>query len=266
MWRALALKKILLLAASAAVLSSQVFAADMINSYEPAPVAAAVPASAFNWSGAYIGAHLGYGWGETHDIGNVNAVAKDLDGILGGLQAGYNAHLPNNIVLGIEASASFADIKNEWHDPELVGTTGLYNSGYYTEDKVEAIGTLKARLGYAMDNFLPYVTGGLAIARTSHVLGCSRENLHPDSRSCGTNSAGNLPFEDSQSDTSVGWTVGAGAEYAFDQNWSLKAEYLYTDIGTNTVTLVDPNATAPINDREFDTHFHTVSFGINYRF
>jgi len=251
------LKKVLLLAASAAVLSSQVFAADMINSYEPAPVAAAVPASAFNWSGAYIGAHLGYGWGETHDINNPQAEAKDIDGILGGLQVGYNAHLPNNIVLGVEASASFADINEEWFGRD----TNEFNS-YYTEDKVEAVGALKARLGYAMDNFLPYVTGGLAIARTKHVLGCDQD-LVDQTLGCQANEGS---FETSQSDTTVGWTVGAGAEYAFDQNWSLKAEYLYTDIGTNTVTLVDPNATAPINDREFDTHFHTVSFGINYRF
>src|SRR5690606_33123779 len=127
----------------------------MINSYEPAPVAAAVPASAFNWSGAYIGAHLGYGWGEIEDVNNTGAPAKDIDGILGGLQVGYNAHLPNNIVLGVEASASFANVENDW-----VGcrdTTNQYN-GYFTEDKVEVVGALKARLGYAGDNFLPYVT------------------------------------------------------------------------------------------------------------
>jgi len=253
------LKKVLLLAASAAVLSSQVFAADMINSYEPALVAAAVPASAFNWSGAYIGAHLGYGWGEIEDVNNTGAPAKDIDGILGGLQVGYNAHLPNNIVLGVEASASFANVENDW-----VGwrdTTNQYN-GYFTEDKVEVVGALKARLGYAVDNFLPYVTGGLAVARTKHVLGCD-----PVPDATGSCSAGN-DFENSGSDTSVGWTAGAGAEYAFNQNWSLKAEYLYTDLGTNTVRVVDPaiDATDPRNDRQFDTHFHTVSFGINYRF
>src|SRR5690606_32456425 len=167
------------------------------------------------------------------DVNNTGAPAKDIDGILGGLQVGYNAHLPNNIVLGVEASASFANVENDW-----VGwrdTTNQYN-GYFTEDKVEVVGALKARLGYAVDNFLPYVTGGLAVARTKHVLGCDQD-LVDQTLGCQANEGS---FETSQSDTTVGWTVGAGAEYAFDQNWSLKAEYLYTDIGTNTVTLVDP--------------------------
>lgn len=247
------MNKFVLIAASAALLSSQSFAADMAI-YDPAPVAPVLPADAFNWSGAYIGAHLGYGWGKTHDINNPAAVEKDIDGILGGIQVGYNAHLPNDVVLGIEASASFANIKDEWFGRD----TNQFDS-YYTEDKVEGIGTLRARLGYAMDNFLPYVTGGLAIARTKHVLGCDTA-LVAQTNGCGT------VFEASKSDTSVGWTVGAGAEYAFDQNWSLKAEYLYTDLGSNTVTLVDPNYPTAIHDRDFDTHFHTVSIGVNYRF
>jgi outer membrane immunogenic protein len=231
--------------------SSAAFSADAIQS-PVTPIA-----SAFSWTGGYVGVHAGYGWGDTRDTNNPAAEKKDIDGFLGGIQAGYNYQFDNNVVLGVEADISFGSVNNEWHDPNQY-------SGYWTEDKVTTVGTLRARIGYAAGNFLPYLTGGLAIGRTKHSLGCDPALVSAGIGSCASNPA--REFSTSESDTSVGYTVGGGVEYAFNNNWSLKAEYLYTDLGKNSVTLIDPGFPAAINEREFDTKFNTVRVGLNYRF
>jgi outer membrane immunogenic protein len=232
--------------------SSAAFAADAIQSLPEAPVA-----STYTWTGAYAGVHAGYGWGHTRDTNNPAAEKKDIDGGLGGIQAGYNYQFDNNIVLGVEGDISFGSINNKWRDPNQY-------SGYWTEDKVTALGTLRARLGYAVDNFLPYVTGGLAIGRTKHSLGCDPALVSAGIGSCASDPS--RVFSTSESKTSTGYAVGFGGEYAFSSNWTLKAEYLYTDLGKNSVTLIDPHFPSSINERKFETKFSTVRLGVNYRF
>jgi outer membrane immunogenic protein len=242
-------------AASAAMLtvSWSANAADPIYMDPMLPVAAT-----FDWSGAYIGAHGSYGWGSTRDVNNAAAVSKDLDGFAGGIQAGYNWHSPSNFVFGVEADITLGSFKDSWVDPNEF-------SGYFTEDKVTASGTLRARLGYAIGQFLPYATGGLAIAHTKHTLGCSPAYVTsvPQAGSCVTDPTG--VFETSDSRTSVGYSVGVGAEVAVTDSWTLKAEYLYTDLGRNSVTLVDPRFPA-LSERRFDTSYNQVRIGVNYRF
>lgn len=250
------MKKLLATAAALAIFSPAAFAADAIVYEEPVPVAVVAPG--FSWTGGYVGVHAGYGWGSTHDKNNPEAVKKDIDGGLAGIQAGYNWQLDNNVVLGVEGDISFGSVNEKWIDP-------IVNSGYFTEDKVSAVGTLRARLGYAAGNFLPYLTGGVAVGKTKHVLGCDGDYVTSGSGSCLTR-PDREEFQSSKSDTSVGYAVGFGGEYAFTDNWTFKAEYLYTDLGKNRVMLVDPNSTAPINARQFDTSFSTVRVGVNYKF
>lgn len=239
------MKSIIVLAAAAALVSTPVIAADNFQSPD-----------SFNWSGTYVGAFVGYGWGQMHDVANPAADKKDIEGVVGGAQLGYNWQLPNNIVLGVEGDASFANVKNSWIDPNQY-------SGYYTEDKVTGLATLRGRVGYAVDRFLPYVTGGLAVARTKHVLGCSPAYVTAPNGSC--LNYNRQPFETSSSKTRAGYSVGAGVEYAFNDQLSLKAEYLYTDLGKDKVVLKDPNFTN-LNERNFRTDFHTVRLGVNYKF
>lgn len=249
------MKHILVITAAVAMLAStSAFAADSIVYNEPAPVA---PDAIFSWTGGYIGVHGGYAWGKTHDKNNPAAEKKDLDGGLGGFQAGYNWQLDNNLVVGIEGDVSFGSVSEKWRDDNQY-------SGYYTEDKVTALGTLRARLGYAAGNFMPYVTGGLAIGKTKHTLGCDGDLARTPGGSCNGNR--NREFHTSKSDTSTGYAVGVGGEYAITNNWTFKAEYLYTDLGKNKVTLVDPGYPAAIHDRKFDTNFSTVRVGVNYKF
>jgi len=210
-----------------------------------------------DWSGAFVGLHGGYGWGSIHDVNNPAAVEQDIDGGFGGVQIGYNHQFSSNIVLGVEADASFGDIGNSYDGRDK----SQYNS-YYTEDKVEAFGTLRARLGYAAYGFLPYVTGGLAWGSSEHMLGCDRARVAL-TNGCAANGG---EIETTKSDTSVGWVIGGGLEYAFTDSWSIRGEYLFHDLGKNEVTLRDPNYPASISDRKFDTHFSTVRVGVNYLF
>lgn len=223
-----------------------------------AMVAQANAQDGFNWTGAYVGAHAGYGWGSTHDVSNPAAPSKDLDGIFGGLRVGYNHQFSNNVVIGVEADAWLGSVSNDWRDSSQY-------SGYFTEDKVTAGASLRARLGYSIDRFLPFVTGGVTIAKTDNTLGCDPALVRANAGSCLSNPA--RAFKTSKSDTTVGYVVGGGAEYAITGNWTLSAEYLYTDLGKNKVVLIDPGYVAQtINARHFDTKFSTIRLGVNYKF
>lgn len=101
---------------------------------------------------------------------------------------------------------------------------------------VNYFGTVRGRVGFAADRFLVYATGGLAYGEGQYQV-----------------------FGLSNTQTSYGWTLGAGAEYALDRNWSARAEYLYVDLGTSTYgSWVGPASIA------YDGS--VVRAGVNYRF
>jgi len=242
--------KIRLAVAMFALSASTALAADL--TYEPAPVVA--PIEVFNWTGFYVGVHGGYGWGHTQDTHNPNAFGQTLTGGFGGAQIGYNYQFANNVVLGAEADVAYSGIGKDW------GGVNEFDP-YYGEDKIDWFGTIRARVGYSADRFLPYLTGGLAWANVDHKLGCDRNRVAVTIGGC-TNA-----FETSKSDTAWGYTIGAGVEYAITNNVTVKAEYLYTDLGKNDVTLIDVNyPTSAVNNREFDTSFNSVKLGLNYKF
>lgn len=246
------MKKILI-ATSVALMSTSAYAADYIVPQEPVPV---VIADTFSWTGGYIGAHGGYGWGKNHDANNDKAPRLKTKGGFGGIQAGYNWQFDNNLVLGAEADISFGSISKSWEDKDY---NNAVHSRYYGKDKIGTQGTLRARLGYAADRFMPYVTGGLAIAETKHTLGCSIA-INNNSNGCAT-----AEFETSKSKTKVGYAVGAGVEYAVTNNWTVKTEYLYTNLGKAKTTLNDPNYPNAA-DRKFKMHSNQIRFGVNYKF
>lgn len=217
------MNKLALIALAGVLSSTAVSAADLGIS---APAAAVVysPASAFNWSGFYAGANVGYGFGKTQLSGNI-VLDRDINGVLGGVQAGYNYDF-GGFVLGVEGDFQFSDIKFS----ETVGaTTDTFS--------VDRFGTVRARAGLPVDRFLPYVTGGVAIANGK---------IH---------SQGGVPFEANQ--TSVGWTLGAGVEYAVTNNVTVKAEYLYADFG---------KATYANSNVEFAAKSNIVRAGVNFKF
>jgi outer membrane immunogenic protein len=152
-------------------------------------------ATAYNWSGFYLGANGGGAWGTSNwdSAGSFN-----LSGALIGGTAGFNWQT-GHVVLGLEGDVDWSSLHG--------GTTTLCPAGCNTNN--EWLATVRGRAGYAFDRFLPYVTGGLAVG---------------DIRASTPGFAG-------ANQTNAGWTVGGGLEYALTNNWTAKAEYLHVDLG-----------------------------------
>lgn len=205
------MKKLLLAAAAAVMAGAPVLAADLGGRspyYAPQPVR-----SLFNWTGFYIGGNAGWGWG--------SALGTDPNGYLIGLQAGYNFQYASGLLAGVET------------DIAITGIDG--SSGGATVD-LDYLGTVRGRLGYTMDRFLVYGTGGLAYGGGEVALGGL-----------------------SNSQTHFGWTIGAGVEAMIAPNVTARVEYLYADLGRETYTTVAGPARVGI-----DTSI--VRMAMNYKF
>ncbi|MCC6947104.1 MAG: porin family protein [Bradyrhizobiaceae bacterium] len=181
----------------------------------------------FDWSGFYLGAVAGYGWGDTEHTdpaGGANG-SFDANGWLLGGTTGYNWQ-SGRAVLGVEGDLSWAG---------LDGAGGSAAGPLSTN--LNWLGTGRVRAGYAADAYLFYVTGGAAVGRFE---------------AAGGGFGG--------SDTRLGWTVGAGFEAKLAQNWSAKLEYLYVDLGDkHAYTNAAGPAAASLTS-------HIVRVGLNYRF
>ncbi|MFI5410066.1 outer membrane protein [Kaistia sp. UC242_56] len=230
-------------------------AADL--TYEPAPVV--VAPAAFNWSGFYAGVHAGYAWGSEDDnqsslfgeppIAQVltdSAVADsfDVDGFIGGVHAGYNWQM-DQFVFGLEGDLDYANIKgSEGYAGYVTNFDEFVTGNLEFESQWQA--SLRARAGYAFDNFLIYGTGGIAFANAKM---SSNGNYDEDGAAFGSD----------DSNTHVGWTAGVGAEYAFSPNWIARAELRYSDFGHKTYQLLE----GPV-DADFTQTAVTV--GLSYKF
>jgi len=209
--------------------------------YEP-PAAAPAP---FNWTGFYAGVHGGYGWAKTD--GPVISPAENPrpDGFFGGGQVGYNFQFPSQVVVGIEADAAFADLSDS---SGFTDTSVLFPYSMDFRTKIDSFGTVRGRLGYGVDRFLPYVTGGFAWANATYDTQFSMVDFPA------------LASHGSDSQTFTGWTVGAGFEYAVTNNVTAKVEYLYADLGSKDFYLGEA-ATFPV-----DLKMQTAKLGLNYKF
>lgn len=244
-----------------------------------APVAA--PAPVYNWTGFYLGANLGYGWGD-NDVTSAGGSPAALDiinvlgpffdrfsvrsrGVIGGVQAGYNWQFAPQWLLGAEADFDASGIKGS----ETLNTgafTGVFKTA---EAKLDWLGTVRARLGFLpFDRLLVFGTGGFAYGETKlsgrfdsavgmgflvviggDVLACNAPNC----------------IAGSSSKVSAGWTAGGGLEYALWQNVTLRAEYLYVDLGDRTVRLFNPPNSGFV-DINFTQRFSIARAAINWRF
>lgn len=191
------------------------------------------PAPAFSWDGFYVGANVGYAWGTGRVAVPAQSVSGDYDGFLGGIQAGYNAQF-GALVVGLETDLQLSGI-------DYSRTFATVAGNVTTKSDLKWFGTTRARLGYAADRFMPYITGGVAYA---------------DNKISATNAGATL----SESKTHWGWALGAGVEAAVTNNVSLKAEYLYVDLERKTYF------SAFGGGFRADADFHIGRVGLNYRF
>jgi outer membrane immunogenic protein len=184
----------------------------------------------FSWSGLYIGINGGYGWGNS----NWSNALVDTGGftVKGGLVGGT---LGYNVQSGVWVWGLEGDVDASW----IKGSTAAFCGLPGCETRNRWLGTGRGRIGYAMDRFMPFVTGGAAFG---------------DIRMTPAGGA-------SDTKTNVGWTVGGGAEYAIAGPWSVKAEYLYVDLGKATCGA----ATCGL-DTDVKFKSSIVRAGLNYRF
>ena len=218
---------------SAALLTATAQAADLGWAGSTSPANMYSGSSAFQWSGFYAGVNGGYGFGTLSRQSVLGGVTTqdNTGGWQGGVQAGYNADM-GGFVLGGEADLQLSSIG---YTQEL-GAPGTLKS------TVDGFGTVRARAGVAFDRVMPYITGGAAFGRGTVSV---------------TDPANVVK---SQTNNHLGWTIGAGLEAAATDNITLKAEYLYVDLGTQTYT------TAPGGSINANQRFGVIRAGINYKF
>lgn len=237
-------------------------AADLPVKGVPGPAMVAAPAPLFDWTGFYVGAHVGYGWGDSSasvvETDNLLfprgfAFDTDIDGILGGLQTGFN-YQTGIWVFGVEGQYSWSGMDGESSTLNPGGIGGGPPAGTRRVDgetDVNWVATLTGRLGVAAGNSLWYVKGGGAW-------------LDFDSKSRVFNTVLDTQVNTVRGgDTLSGWTVGAGVEWAWAPNWSAKLEYNYLDFGEERVTFRDDAGRV---SRDIESDMHVIKFGINYRF
>jgi outer membrane immunogenic protein len=247
---------IVFLATTAIGVASTASAADM-----PTKVPAPVVARAYDWTGFYIGGHRGYGWSQA--TGTISALPPsvfdqgsfdlDGDGVVGGAQIGYNWQFNPNWVIGVEADISGTGISGSSFSPVTVGGApfGLSYSHYMSKE-IDWLASVRGRLGYTWDRWMIYATGGVAWTEVSgDLIGRTVPQI--------SNTRG------SYSTTNTGWTAGGGLEWAFANNWTARAEYLYYHFDGDTVTAADVLNRA-VTFTTDDTNVHVLRAGVNYKF
>ena len=209
------------------------------------PVAPVAYVPAFSWTGFYLGGELG--WIQTNPNYATGALllgapflvtsGSDKNGLTYGVLAGYNYQV-GQLVLGVEG-----DFQG-W-------TVGQIRYTAITGDFLTAHskwgGSIRGRLGYAADHALLYVTGGAAFV--------SNETSIP---STGITIGGD--------GTRVGWTVGAGLDYAFTNNWFTGLEYRYSQYEAKTFTYPIPILNLGIVGFKQELNSNQVTARIGYKF
>jgi outer membrane immunogenic protein len=252
----------LLLGTVLLAIAGPAYAADM---HLKAPIA---PAPVFNWTGYYIGVNGGYAKDNASTDINpdptavrfINLLPETLDpapkGYFGGGQVGANWQY-GSVVAGLEADLQ-SGIKGTIVQSPLVQNNGTpFNGTAAVTQQVEWWGTARLRLGttFVDPRFLIFATAGVAYARIDNTA-------NTDFRPQGT-----IQYPTSVGDFRTGLVAGGGAEFAFTNNLSLKAEYLYLDLGTNSTTAQPVPANPPFTiTYNFHTTMQVVRGGLNWKF
>jgi outer membrane immunogenic protein len=202
-----------------------------------APVAYATGAI-YNWSGFYIGGHVGGGFANSSwsdPFTGANNTFNSGAGFLGGAQIGANVQF-NALVLGVEGDFSYLGLKGSGTDS--LGDTIKTNTNWTS--------TVTGRVGAAFDRLLVYGKGGVAFAQDQ----ISFTDVFP-------NSANTTLIR-------TGWTAGAGIEYGISKNWSAKIEYDYLGFGSRALNFTTP--TTPLYTSNASLNVQEIKAGLNFRF
>jgi outer membrane immunogenic protein len=235
------MRKFLLTTSALVAMAASASAADLpVKAPPPAPP----PAPVYSWNGIYIGIMGGYGFSDRLGVSvagfDFSVASGDLRGGFVGGTIGYNYQFAGSpIVIGLEADGAWANI-NASRSATALGVTATL------EDRIDALGSVTGRLGYAWGPGLLYVKGGWAWA---------------DNRVTATLAAPALVVSASESHVHSGWTIGGGIEYLFLPRWSGKIEYMFADYGSATY-----GGNLIAGGFGLSATVHTIKGGINYHF
>jgi outer membrane immunogenic protein len=238
------MKKILLSSVALLGLSAAAVAADLPSRRAaPAPYVA-VPV--FTWTGFYVGVNAGYGFSDNDRnstyVGTIYDRDDGRDGFVGGGQIGYNYQI-GSWVVGVEADLQYADLGGNGRD-YVRGT-----AGYFGSQGIDWFGTVRGRLGFAMDRVLVYGTGGFAYG------GADNNSGYYD---------GVTAYYSSRDNTRTGWVAGGGVEYAFTPNITGRIEGLYVNLERDRD--VYPASLGLTTRRNNEDSFAVIRAGLNYKF
>jgi outer membrane immunogenic protein len=249
-------------------------------SADPAPYFAAVPAPIWGWTGFYVGGNAGGVFSSGNAVTNTGtdtdgaglgallsagaipgSITLSQSGFIGGGQVGYNWQIGPEWVWGVEADLDGTTAKSS-ATAAFGGNAAFVPLSTNYSRELDALGTIRGRAGYlALPSLLFYGTAGLAYAQTRLGTSFTCAACTPPSGTQGS-SANQSTYN------LVGWAAGAGVEWQLTPAWSIKAEYLFVDLGkaqTSTITYsYSPNTSSlasTLNERE-----NVVRFGFNYRF
>jgi outer membrane immunogenic protein len=236
----LALTSVLALSASANAADMYRTGPAAMGGYKDGPAYVGV-----NWTGFYAGVNGGGAWSNENQLEDpvVPFGGVSPAGGFGGGQIGYNWQgygFGPSFVFGIEADIQGSGITDKQFD--ILGDSFKSNLDFF--------GTVRGRLGYAMDRTLFYFTGGFAYG-----------GLHKRA----LDFPGDFKFDD----TATGYVLGGGVEYKFTPAWSLKLEYQYLNFGKNDPVDVSGNGLGTFSNFtgvSKDDDYHTVRVGVNYQF
>ena len=239
-----------------------------------------------NWTGFYVGGHLGGGWQNTafqDPSATTNLIlccellaslapgsaAPNASGsaFLGGAQLGWNYQI-QRLVVGADFDWSGTNMNGKSVDIIPGGLPGLPNATETFGVRTDWTATATATVGLTHDRWLVYGKGGFASAHDSYTLGLNGSNTG----CCIAVGGGLYSFASSASGTRIGWTVGTGLAWAYSNNWSAKIEYDYLEFPTKSVdfsgTFQNPgqglNSVATFNTNN-NQHISEVKVGVNYK-
>lgn len=181
---------------------------------------------AYDWSGPYFGVKFGGAVDGRSDGAFPGGDETSLEGILGGAMMGYNFQY-GDFVLGMDSDISLTDINGSSDVGAQSGNVSL-----------DTLSTTRGRVGYAYDRFLPYVTGGFATARADFSIdGVGSDN----------------------DEWFMGYAVGAGVEWAINDNMAARIEYQYVNLGSEDISIDGTSRSASIED------LHIVRAGVSIK-